>query len=181
MAAETQVKGGTLTARASWLMLARTAAFALGFAVPLLLVRILSQTELGLYRQVFLVVATSINLLPLGFHMSAFYFLPRERGREGQVALNVALFFLLVAALAGGAVALFPGILVALFNSAALVPHAPAIGAVLFLWVASTNLEYVALANQEVRLATVLIVALQLARSATLIAAALAFGTVGAP
>ncbi|HLL74945.1 MAG TPA: lipopolysaccharide biosynthesis protein [Pyrinomonadaceae bacterium] len=180
MTDEATGRDGSLTARASWLMLARTAAFALGFAVPLLLVRILSQTELGLYRQVFLVVATAINVLPLGFHMSAFYFLPRERGREGQVALNVALFFLLVAALAGGAVVLFPGLLAATFNSAALVPYAPAIGAALFLWVASTNLEYVALANQEVKLATVLIVALQLARSVMLLAAALAFGTVGA-
>lgn len=168
----------SLTARASWLMMARVVAFALNFAVPLLLVRILSQSDLGLYRQVFLLIATSLNVLPLGFHMSAFYFLPRERGREGRVVLNVVLFFVVVAALAGGAVAVFPQTLAALFGSDALVPHAPLIGAALFLWIASTNLEYVALANREVRLATLLIVALQLTRSGLLLAAALSFGTV---
>jgi hypothetical protein len=41
-------------------------------------VRRLSQQDLGLYKQAFFVVTTAMNLLPLGFAMSAFYFLPRE-------------------------------------------------------------------------------------------------------
>ncbi|MEP7198297.1 MAG: oligosaccharide flippase family protein [Chloroflexota bacterium] len=180
MTTDVRLEGGSLTARAFWLMLARTLAFAFSFALPLLLVRRLSQVDLGLYRQVFLLVLSAIAVLPLGFHMSAFYFLPRERERQGQVALNITLFFALVAALAAGILYLRPGMLVTLFSSTALVPLAPLISLVLFLWVGTAHLEYLAIANQEVRLATVLIVALQLTRTILLLSAALAFGSVRA-
>ena len=161
-------------------MLARTLAFALSFALPLLLVRRLSQTDLGLYRQVFLIVASATNILPLGFHMSAFYFLPRERERQGQIVLNITLFFALIAA--GAAVALYlrPVLLVSIFNSAELVPFAPLISLLLLLWVGTSHLEYLAMANQEVRVATVLIVLLQLTRAILMLGAALTFGTVHA-
>jgi O-antigen/teichoic acid export membrane protein len=180
MTVETEQAGGSLTTRAAWLMLARTLAFACSFALPLLLVRRLSQESLGIYRQVFLVVGTAINVLPLGFHMSAFYFLPRERARQGQVVLNITLFFALVAALAAGALYLYPALLVHIFNSTELVPFAPLISLVVLLWVGTAHLEYLALANQEVRVATILIVVLQFTRGCLMLAAALAFGTVHA-
>ena len=74
--------GGSLTVRAFWLMFAKALAFVLGFALPLLLVRRLNQFEFGLYKQVFLVVSTSITVLPLGFSLSAYYFLSREEGGQ---------------------------------------------------------------------------------------------------
>ena len=67
----------TLARRVIWLASAKAMAFVLGFALPLILVRELSQTEFGLYKQVFLLINTAITILPLGFAMSAFYFLPR--------------------------------------------------------------------------------------------------------
>ena len=76
---------GTLARRAAWLASAKALAFALGFALPLILVRTLSQTEFGIYKQVFLLLNTGMTILPLGFAMSAFYFLPRcERGRASS-------------------------------------------------------------------------------------------------
>jgi len=72
----------SLTARAGWFMAARTLAFAFSFGLPLLLVRRLDQHQFGLYKQVFLLVMTAINVLPLGVEMSAFYFLPRMRERR---------------------------------------------------------------------------------------------------
>jgi len=59
--------GGTLARRVMWLASAKAVAFALGFALPLILVRSLSQTEFGLYKQVFLLLNTAITILPLGF------------------------------------------------------------------------------------------------------------------
>jgi O-antigen/teichoic acid export membrane protein len=173
------LESGSLTSRAFLLMMARTLSFAFSFALPLLLVRRLSQEDLGLYRQVFLIVVSAINVLPMGFHMSAFYFLPREHGaRRGQVALNITLFFALIAALAALALYLRPNLLVAVFQSARFVPLAPLISLVLFLWVATSHLEYLALANEEVRVAIGLIVTLQLTRTLLMLSAALAFGTV---
>jgi hypothetical protein len=61
----------SLTARTIWFIGARILAFIFSFALPLLLVRRLSQHEFGVYKQLFLVVGTAVITLPLGFGMSA--------------------------------------------------------------------------------------------------------------
>jgi len=168
-----------LTVRAAWIMSARTVAFALSFALPLLLVRRLDQTSFGLYKQVFLLVGTAMNVLPLGFHMSAFYFLPREPERRGEVVFNILLFHLLVAGAACLAFVLRPTLIASLFpGSTELVAYAPALGVVLLLWVVSSFLEAIAMANQETKTATLFIVSMQLARTLLLLVAALAFASV---
>src|SRR5262245_62454100 len=101
----------TLARRVIWLASAKAVAFGLGFALPLILVRSLSQTEFGLYKQVFLRLNTAITILPLGFAMSAFYFLPRSADGRGRVVLNVALFHLAVGGLAGLALLAYPRLL----------------------------------------------------------------------
>lgn len=165
--------------RAAWIMSARTVAFALSFALPLLLVRRLDQTSFGLYKQVFLLVGTAMNVLPLGFHMSAFYFLPREPERRGEVVFNILLFHLLVAGAACLAFVLRPTLIASLFpGSTELVAYAPALGVVLLLWVVSSFLEAIAMANQETKTATLFIVSMQLARTLLLLVAALAFASV---
>lgn len=176
---EAERKESSLTMRAAWIMSARTVAFVLSFALPLLLVRRLDQTAFGQYKQIFLVVGTATNVLPLGFHMSAFYFLPREPDRRGEVVFNILLFHLLVAAVACLAFVLRPTLLASLFpGSSELVAYAPALGVLLLLWVVSSFLEAIAMANQETKTATLFIVAMQLARTGLLLAAALVFASV---
>src|SRR3712207_9037366 len=86
-------KETSLTARAFWLMFAKTLGFAFTFLLPPLLVRRLSQTEYGLFKQIFLVVGTATTVLPLGFGMSAYYFLPRDDARRrAQAVLDILLF-----------------------------------------------------------------------------------------
>src|SRR3712207_9271685 len=84
----------SLTVQAFWLLIAKTLAFVFAFALPVLLTRTLSQNEYGLFKQVFLIITTATALLPLGFGMSAYYYLPRESdaGRRGQVIFNILLF-----------------------------------------------------------------------------------------
>lgn len=175
---ENSPQSPSLTVSASWVLLGRTLSFVFGFALPLLLVRTLSQIEFGLYKQVFLFISTAMMLLPLGFHMSAFYFLPREEDRKHQIVLNILLFYLFVACSAGLAIVLWPGLLRALFNSEEMPSFAPQIALVVITWVVASFLEYVAIANQEVRLSTVLTTATNLTKSGLLIAAALLFGSV---
>jgi O-antigen/teichoic acid export membrane protein len=172
-------KESSLTMRAAWIMSARTVAFVLSFALPLLLVRRLDQTSFGLYKQVFLIVGTATNVLPLGFHMSAFYFLPRESERRGEVVFNILLFHLFVACLACLAFVLRPTLLSTLFpGSPELVAYAPALGVVLLLWVVSSFLEAIAMANQETKTATVFIISTNLARTLLLLAAGIWFASV---
>ena len=172
--------GASLTARASWLLVAKFCSFAFSFALPLLLVRRMSQAEFGLYKQVFLVVATAVGLLPFGFGLSAYYFLPRAEGEEARarVVFNVLLFNLLAGGAGALALALFPGLLGAVFNDPAHAAFAPLVGLVILFWVFSAFLEIVAVANQETALATALIIGANLTKAAAMLAAAAAFGTV---
>src|SRR5260370_6989058 len=90
---------GSLTISASWLLMARTVSFVFSLALPLFVVRHLSQTEFGLYKQAFLVVNTVVMIVPLGFGMSALYFLPPEPANHLSTILHIPLFTLLCSAL----------------------------------------------------------------------------------
>jgi O-antigen/teichoic acid export membrane protein len=173
-------KDQSLTARAAWFMFARTLALVLSFALPLLLVRRLSQHEFGLYKQAFLIVGTALTTLPLGLGMSAFYFLPREHERRGTIVLNILVCY----AVTGGAACLvfllYPQSLAVIFNSAELVQYAPMIGLVSLLWLTSSFLEIVVIANQEARLASVFIIGSQFTKALLLLAAAIPYGSVSA-
>jgi O-antigen/teichoic acid export membrane protein len=170
----------SLTTSTSWLMFAKTLGFAFTIVIPLLLVRQLSQDAFGLYKQVFLVVGTSVSMLPLGFGLSAFYFLPRDENRRRETVFNVVMFTSTVGALAWLVLTLFPGLLVALFGDPAIAPYSRSIGAVIFLWVTGAFLEIVTVANHEVKLATLAIVSMQFTRAAFFVAAALLAGSIGA-
>lgn len=172
--------GLSLTARALWLLIAKILAFALSIALPLLLVRRLSQGEFGLYKQAFLVVGTALALLPLGFQMSAFYFLPREKDRQGEIILNILLFHLLMGGLGALVLVLFPQLLTTIFHSSELVNYSWIIAAVIFFWVVSSYLEVVSVAHQEARLSTIFIISAQLTKTGLLLLAAIVFGSVQA-
>src|ERR1044071_4150686 len=148
----------SLTARAAWFMFARMLAFAFSFAQPLLLVRRLSQHDFGLYKQLFLIVTTAITTLPFGFGMSAFYFLPREKDRQGAVVFNILIFYAVVGGLACLALIVHPALLATIFNSTDLVEYAPAIALLSLLWMIASFLEMVAVANEESKLATLFII-----------------------
>ncbi len=173
-------RGESFTVRAGWLFFAKCLAFGLSFILPLLLVRRLSQHEFGLYKQVFLVVGTAIYILPLGFGMSAFYFLPRERERRDQVVFNILLFYLLMGCGACLALILNPSLLGTIFKSDELTGYAPRIGVIILFWVVSSFLEVVTLANQESRLATFFIIVSQLVKTGLMVAAAISLATVEA-
>src|SRR5438874_4855252 len=70
--------------RAGPLLLGRAGATVLGFALPLILTRLLPQQEFGTYKQVWLVVTTGFFMLQLGLAQSLYYFLPRKDGQARQ-------------------------------------------------------------------------------------------------
>ncbi|MFY9555533.1 MAG: glycosyltransferase, partial [Blastocatellia bacterium] len=169
---------GSFTARAGLLFFAKCFAFALSFILPLLLVRRLSQHEFGLYKQVFLIVGTAIYILPLGFGMSAFYYLPREPERRHHIIFNILVFYVLMGGAACAALVLWPSILGAIFKSAELTAYAPQIGIIILFWVVPSFLEVAALANQESRLASSFIILSQLGKTVLMLLAAIYIGSV---
>jgi glycosyltransferase involved in cell wall biosynthesis/O-antigen/teichoic acid export membrane protein/2-polyprenyl-3-methyl-5-hydroxy-6-metoxy-1,4-benzoquinol methylase len=172
---EAHRNGQSLTMRAGIYMMAKTAAFALGLALPLMLVRRLSQHDFGLYKQVFLIVGTALSILPLGVGMSAYYFLPRERERQGQIVFNIMLFYLFMSGAACLVFVLRPQLLGDFFHSQELAEYGPLIGVVILLWVVSSFLEIIAVARQEFKLASFFVIGSQLSKTLLLLASAILF------
>jgi O-antigen/teichoic acid export membrane protein len=75
-------KPGGILRQAGPLMLGRGGATVLGFALPLILTRLLPQAQFGTYKQIWLVVTTAYFMLQLGLAQSLYYFVPRKDGRE---------------------------------------------------------------------------------------------------
>jgi len=170
--------GQSLSARAALLMCAKTLAFAFSFALPILLVRWVNQTQFGSYKQVFLFVNTSYALLPLGMGMSAFYFLPREPARRHQIVFNIVVFYVFVSGVLCLVLFARPTLLASLLNSSEMTQYAPLVGLVIVTWVCSSSLEMIAIANDELRVATIFVIATQFTKAVFLLAAAAAFTTV---
>ena len=169
-----------LTKRAALLVAAKSVGFALSVLMPLVLVRTLSISEFGLYKQAFLIISTALMLFGLQVAASAYYFMPRMPSKRPQIAMNVLIFYSLI----GGVVALlcaaFPRWVTVLFNSADLAASTPLIGLAILLWLVSSFLEIVAVADGDVRSASAFIILSQLTRTALILAAAIAFGGVRA-
>jgi O-antigen/teichoic acid export membrane protein len=170
----------SLTTQAVWLVAAKILGFVCTVLVPLLLVRVLSLIEFGLYKQAFLVVATAQAILPLGVGLSAYYFLARDREHHPAVVLNILLYHVAAGGVAALSLMLWPGMLARLLGDDALVAYAPLIALVIFVWVPSSFLETAATAHQEVRLSTIFIVAAQVTRGLVMVAATLWFGSIAA-
>jgi O-antigen/teichoic acid export membrane protein len=170
----------SLKQQSAWLLAAKIIGFAFSFMLPLLIVRSLEQEQVGHYREAFQVITNAVIILPLGFSMSAYYFLARERERRGAAILNILLFNFVVGGLACLALYLWPQVLGAVFQNDEVTRLAPKIGVVIWIWIFSTFLETVAVANQEARVATVFIVLAQFSKTVLMAAAVFAFATVEA-
>ena len=68
----------SLTNQSAWILFAKVIGFALNTLLPLLVVRYLTQENVGIYRQSFLVASNAVLVLPLGFSMSG-VLLPEPR------------------------------------------------------------------------------------------------------
>lgn len=170
----------SLTSQSAWLLFAKIVGFALSFLLPLMTVRYLTQDKVGVYRQVFLVVTNATVLLPLGFSMSAYYYLNREPEKRLSAIFNILLFNFFVGGLAFLTLFFYPQFLGNIFQSNEMTRLAPLVGVVIWLWIFSTFLETVALANQETKRATVFIIASQLTKTVLMASAIVFFSTVEA-
>jgi O-antigen/teichoic acid export membrane protein len=173
-------KKDSLKTQGAWLMFAKTVGFVFSFLLPLLVVRLLDQHQVGVYRQSFQVVINAIGILPLGFSMSAYYFLNRETERRAAAVFNILIFNFVVGGLACLALFLYPQFLGNIFQSAEMTRLAPNIGIVIWIWIFSTFLEVVAIANQEAKLATAFIIFAQFSKTLLMAGAVILFTTVDA-
>ncbi|MEO6655404.1 MAG: oligosaccharide flippase family protein [Pyrinomonadaceae bacterium] len=177
---EQDLKIRSLREQSAWLFIAKIVGFVFSFFLPLVIVRYMSQDEVGHYRESFQVITNAVIILPLGFSMSVYYFLARETERRGAAIFNILLFNFVVGGLACFALFLFPQSIGNIFHSEELTRLAPKIGVVIWIWIFSTFLETVAIANQEARMATVFIVLAAFSKTLMMGAAVFVFATVEA-
>lgn len=170
----------SLTTQAFWFLVAKTVGFAMTMALPLVLVRALSQVEFGVYKQAFLLVSTAVSILPLGFGMSAFYFFPRAQTNHRAIVVHILGIHLAVGALAAAVLFVWPGSLVLLFHSTDLVPYAPLLAAIVLTWTVGSFLDVVAVARQDMVASTLFIVGSQASKTLLFIVAAKSGGSIGA-
>lgn len=159
-------------------MFAKVVGFALNTMLPLLVVRYLSRESVGVYRQAFLVASNAVLVLPLGFSMSAYYFLNRDPEKHSAAVFNILIFNFFMGAAAFLVLFLFPETLGATFQSAELTRLAPLVGVVIWLWIFSGFLETAALSLQEARLAAAFIVLSQVVKTLLMILAVIYFQNV---
>ena len=161
-------------------MLAKTIAFAFSLAMPMLLVRRLDKAQFGVYKQLFLLIGSAVSILPLGFAMSAYYFLPREPERQRETVLNILIYNMAIGSLACVAFMGWPQLLDLIFAQPGLTGYGPLVGVVILLWIVSQALEIIPIAHGEMKLASGMIMCVQLTRTAIYLTAVIVFGSVRA-
>ena len=173
-------KKKSLKVQSAWLLFAKIVSFGLSMLFPFLLVRILSQDKVGEYRQVFQVVSNAIVILSFGFGMSAYYFLARDKAKHASTILNILLFNFVIGGLACLVLFLYPQLIGNIFKSETITQLTPKVGVVIWIWMFSTFLEIVAIANQEAQLATGFIIFAQFSKMVLMVSAVVLFSTVEA-
>ncbi len=176
---ETARSTSSLSNQSAWILFAKVVGFGLNTLFPLLIVRYLTQDNVGVYRQAFLVASNAVLVLPLGFSMSAYYFLNREPEKHPSTVFNILIFNFVMGGLAFFTLFFFPQILGHAFQSQEMTRLAPLIGVLIWLWIFSSFLETVALAMQQARLTAFFIVTAQLLKTALMTSAVLVYANVG--
>ncbi len=167
-----------LSVQAFWLTFSKLISALLNIALPILLVRLMSQTEYGVFKQAFLFTGTATNIAAMGLGMSAYYFMPRHPDKGGQIAFNILLYNLIAGWIPFVVLAFYPQVLRLLFRTDELLPLSFLLGVLVFLTLMASLVQIAPAALQDVRYSTLFIVGTQLIRALMMAVTALLFHTV---
>jgi O-antigen/teichoic acid export membrane protein len=167
-----------VTKRVAWITAANLLGFVLSFLTPLLLVRRLSQSDYGVYRQAFQILTTAVGMLNLQVATSAFYFVPRLPEKKIQIFNNILVFYGVAGLLVLIAFFIYPEWTARIFHSQDLVSQVPLIGLAILLWAVSSSLEAIPLALGDARAAAVIIVVSQFTKTILIVSAVLVLPSV---
>ena len=140
-----------LAVQAFWLTFAKFVAAIFGILLPILLVRILNQHEYGVYKQFFLFAGTATNFAAFSVAVSAFYFMPRQPQRGGQIALNILVYNLVVGLIPLLVLVSCPQALNLVFRSGDLQQYALLLAVFVMLLLNANLVETIPTAMQDVK------------------------------
>lgn len=156
-----------------WMSGARLLAGLLTIAIPLVLVRVIAQSEFGHYKALFLVAVTLQTLLALGVPGSLYYFIPRNR-REGHRYHTQSLVLLIGLGLLGGVLVLAGGGVIERLFHAELDRYVPLLALFVALSIPASMMPVAPMVDRRVPLAATLLAGVDVVRAGLIIAAALA-------
>ncbi len=156
----------SLKSQSVWLLFAKLVGFGFAFILPLVVVRVLSKEEFGVYRLSFLIMMNAVAIFPFGIAMSAYYYLARDVERRASAVLNIMLVHFIAGAIAFVILFFFPGAIGSITGSTEIEKLSPLIAASVWIWLFSVFLEHAAVANREPKTATLFIVFAQFSKTA---------------
>ena len=165
--------GRSLGDQMATLFMARTVAFAVTFAMPLVLVRVFSQEEYGLYKQLFLVHETLVPILTLGLVASLYYFVPNDPEYRRAYISNTLLALTVVGVIGLGTLVALKAQVAWLLSNPRLQLYLPAMALFTGFCLVTSMLESLMVILKQVRLAALTGLASDFVRAAMVIGAAL--------
>lgn len=134
------------------LAMGRALGFATTFMIPVVLVRVLGQSEFGTYKQLFLVYATLYGIAPIGMAECLYYFLPTDPTRAGAFIANSLLALLGTGAVVLLVLALGGHVLASGMDNPALASETTLLGLFVALTMMSAVTEIVMISRHRHRL-----------------------------
>lgn len=168
----------TLSAQTTWLLAGRMMSFLLSFFVPVLLVRVFSKNDFGLYREVLLFYVFFEHMLQFGFRHSLFYFIPQNEEDKSRYVINTLIVMALLGVFLLGIFTVFNGSLSQLFNAPELSSLLPLTGLYILFMLVASPFETLLVIETKAKSASYVMFLTQLSRAIFVIMFVLIFKTV---
>lgn len=158
------------------LMCGRSAAFAVTFLIPVVLVRTFDQAAFGTYKQLFLIYGTLFSIAQFGMAESLYYFLPSNPKASGRFGANSTVLLAILGVVCAIGLAWQAHRISLWLRNAALEPFLPWLGGYLALTLVGATIEIAMVSRKRFGLAAVTMGASEIVRSLLFVLPALFTG-----
>ena len=159
----------SLTKQSFFLVIGRSIAYLISILLPIILVRIFTKSEYGLYRQIFLIFNTLLPFGQMGVAQSLYYFLPRNPEKKNILMMQTFIFVLITGILVLCGLLIFKSSIAAVFHNEEMIKYIPLLGLYSFFMIGSSFLEISMIAEGEAKLASLTFALSQICNSGILI------------
>jgi O-antigen/teichoic acid export membrane protein len=160
----------SLSNQSAWYFSGRLFSFVISFFIPLLLVRMFTKEEYGIYGQILLIYQFVFRILQFGFRQSILYFIPKYPNNKHIIITNTTILFLTLGLINLCLFYIFDIQISDLFNSPSTVDLIPLIGLYILTMLLTSTFESIFISESEAKKASLIVVFTSLARSLLLIA-----------
>jgi O-antigen/teichoic acid export membrane protein len=164
----------SLTKQSLFLVVGRSIGYLLHLGLPIVLVRIFTKDDYGMYRQLFLIFATLFAIGQMGVSQSLYYFLPREPDKKDGLMAQTFAFVLGTGLLSMAGLIVFRQPIAGLMNNPAMAAAIPIIALYTFFMIGACFMEISMIAEGRAKWAAIVEVVSQAVNAAVLVSAALA-------